>query len=79
MTGKELYQLNQSLVFHRDIFEEAKQKIIDYIEENETISLGEARDLLDTSRKYIMPFLEHLDDTGVTARQDDVRILKNRK
>ncbi|MDO5456979.1 MAG: selenocysteine-specific translation elongation factor [Atopococcus tabaci] len=79
MTGKELYQLNQSLVFHRDVFEEAKQKIIDYIEENDTISLGEARDLLDTSRKYIMPFLEHLDDIGITARQDDVRILKNRK
>lgn len=79
MFGRELYQLNQSLAFHMDVFKEAEQKIVDYLEENETISLGEARDLLDTSRKYIMPFLEHLDDIGVTARQEDVRILKNRK
>lgn len=79
MFGRELYQLNQSLAFHMDVFKEAEQKIIDYLEENETISLGEARDLLDTSRKYIMPFLEHLDDIGVTIRQEDVRILKNRK
>lgn len=78
MLGNELYQLTQSLVLHTDVFEEAKNKVIAYLEENETITLGEARDMLDTSRKYIMPFLEHLDDIGVTARHDDVRVLKRK-
>lgn len=78
MIGQEFYQLTASLVLHRQVFEEAKDKVIQHLEDHDTISLGEARDLLDTSRKYIMPFLEHLDDLGVTVRQDDVRILRRK-
>jgi selenocysteine-specific elongation factor len=40
------------------------------------ISLAEARDLFNTSRKYAQALLEHLDVLGVTARDGDFRRLR---
>ncbi|MBC7344886.1 MAG: SelB C-terminal domain-containing protein, partial [Clostridia bacterium] len=39
------------------------------------ISLAEVRDILGTSRKYALPFLEYLDQTKVTRRVGDKRVL----
>ena len=35
------------------------------------VSAGELREALGLSRKYAMPFLEHLDKTGFTVRSAD--------
>jgi selenocysteine-specific elongation factor len=37
------------------------------------------RDLLGTSRKYLIPILEHLDDIGVTRREGNQRTLREPK
>ena len=37
-------------------------------------TVAEARDLLGTTRKYVLPLLAQLDETGVTRRRDDLRI-----
>jgi selenocysteine-specific elongation factor len=41
-----------------------------------TLDIPSLRDRLDTSRKYLIPFLEHLDRVGITARKGDRRILR---
>ena len=38
------------------------------------ISVADARDLLGTSRKYVLPLLNHFDNNGITRRRDDLRI-----
>ncbi len=38
------------------------------------ITVAQVRDALGTSRKFVVPLLEHLDATGRTRRRDDVRI-----
>jgi selenocysteine-specific elongation factor len=38
-------------------------------------SAGEAREVLGTTRRTAIPLLEHLDRTGVTVRQGDLRRL----
>lgn len=38
------------------------------------VTASQVRDLLGTSRKYLLPLLNHLDATGVTRRRGDVRI-----
>jgi hypothetical protein len=38
--------------------------------------VAETRDLFQTSRKYALGFLEHLDAKGVTRRVDDKRMLR---
>ncbi len=40
------------------------------------LDIPELRDRLGTSRKFLIPFLEHLDRIGVTARKGDRRILR---
>ena len=38
------------------------------------VTASQVRDRLGTSRKYLLPLLNHLDATGVTRRRGDVRI-----
>ncbi len=38
------------------------------------VTVAEVRDAWGTTRKYAIPLLSHLDETGVTRRRDDLRI-----
>jgi selenocysteine-specific elongation factor len=40
------------------------------------ITVAETRDLLGTSRRYVLALLEHLDASGVTRREGDYRVLR---
>jgi selenocysteine-specific elongation factor len=41
------------------------------------ITVAEARDLFDTSRRYILALMEHLDEIGVTVRDGDRRTFRD--
>ena len=41
---------------------------------NETLSVAELRDLLNTSRRFVIPILEYFDSHNYTKRKDDVRL-----
>jgi selenocysteine-specific elongation factor len=38
-----------------------------------SITVAEARDLFNTSRRYVLALMEHLDELGVTVRDGDQR------
>lgn len=76
LVGDQVFQLDRYTYLDRTIYEEAVDQIIAFIRKNGSISLAECRDLFQTSRKYALKLLEHLDKSGVTKRQDDVRVLK---
>ncbi|HEY9721985.1 MAG TPA: SelB C-terminal domain-containing protein, partial [Oscillatoriaceae cyanobacterium] len=42
---------------------------------NQPFTASQARELLATNRKYVIPFLEFLDSQGITKRQGDVRVV----
>ncbi|MBK9209951.1 MAG: SelB C-terminal domain-containing protein [Anaerolineales bacterium] len=46
------------------------------LKKNGLITLGETRDMLNTTRKYVQALLEHLDSIGVTQREGDARKLR---
>jgi selenocysteine-specific elongation factor len=54
---------------------DARERVIAYLKQHPSMSIGDARDLLGASRKYLLPFLERLDSEGVTMRQGDYRVL----
>ncbi|MDK2981688.1 MAG: selenocysteine-specific elongation factor [Chloroflexota bacterium] len=70
-----LLQLEEDIA----ILPETGQKIVDtttaFLTREGQISLAQFRDLLQTSRKYALAFLEYLDKMGVTVREGDVRRL----
>jgi selenocysteine-specific elongation factor len=70
-----IVKLGDGVLFTREVYEEAVQHLITYMREHRTITVSEARDILSTSRKYILPLLEHLDVLRITRRLGDERIL----
>lgn len=71
----DLIKVAEDLYFHREAVEAARKQISDYIRQHGSILLGEARDLLGSSRKYILPLLEYFDRIKVTKRIGDKRVL----
>jgi selenocysteine-specific elongation factor len=72
----ELVQVSPEVAFRKNDYELLVRKIREYIEKHGQISVAEARDQFNTSRKYILPLMEHLDSSGVTVRDGDFRRLK---
>lgn len=75
MLGNTLVRLNQEIVLHVKPYEDAKTKLVDYINKNGSITLPQFRDILNTSRKYAVALLEYFDNEKITKRADDERIL----
>lgn len=75
MLGKTLIRLNPEIVLHVEHYESAKTKLIDYINQNASITLPQFRDLLNTSRKYAVALLEYFDNEKITKRVEEERVL----
>ena len=72
----QLKQLTPDVVFRIEDYEEMVEKVRAFIKSNGQITVADARDLFDSSRKYILALLEHLDAIGVTMRDGDFRKLR---
>ena len=73
---EELVAVSQDVIFRKKDYEEIVERIRAELHQKSLITLGEARDMLNTTRKYIQAVLEHLDSIGVTMREGDARKLK---
>ncbi|MBE0671963.1 MAG: selenocysteine-specific translation elongation factor [Anaerolineales bacterium] len=72
----EMVAVSQDVIFRKQDYDEMVEKIKSAIQQKGQITLGEVRDMLDTTRKYIQALLEHLDSIGVTMRDGDARKLR---
>jgi selenocysteine-specific elongation factor len=72
----ELVAVSQDVIFRKQDYDEMIEKIKVAIQQKGQVTLGEVRDMLDTTRKYIQALLEHLDSIGITIRAGDARKLR---
>ncbi len=72
----QLVQVSPEVVFHADAYADMLQRVRAHFAQHETLTLAELRDLLQTSRKYIQAFLEHLDAASITQRDGDARRMR---
>ncbi|MFA5527231.1 MAG: selenocysteine-specific translation elongation factor [Peptostreptococcales bacterium] len=70
-----LIKIDSNIYLHRFFYEKALSEIKSFIRENESITLGQFRDLLETSRKYALPLLEYFDEQKITIKKEDWRVL----
>ena len=70
-----LVKINPGALIHADNWNKAMEQLKNHFESHSEITLGEYRDLLGTSRKYAVLFLEYCDQQKITKKQGDVRIL----
>ena len=65
----------EGLYFSANAIERAAQLIAGLLAASpDGVTVSDIRDAWDTSRKFALPLLAHLDSTGVTRRRDDLRI-----
>jgi selenocysteine-specific elongation factor len=69
-------KVNESVVFAASAYKEMTDKIIGCLKGQGTITVAEARTMFDTSRKYVLPLLEYLDQQRITRRVGDERVLR---
>ena len=72
-----LMPVSGDVVFRWEDYQKWVSQVRDLIAKEGTISVAQMRDRFDTSRRYVLAFLEHLDVIGMTVRDGDVRRLKN--
>jgi selenocysteine-specific elongation factor len=70
-----LVKVSDTVLFSREAYDEAIRRVLAHLRAHETVTVAEARDLLGTSRKYMLALLEHLDERHITRRQGDDRVL----
>lgn len=74
LIGNTVEKLDDTYVMSKKIYEQAKDILLKYLDENKEITLGEYRDLVDSSRKNCMIILENFDRNKVTKRIENKRV-----
>jgi selenocysteine-specific elongation factor len=72
----DLVPVSTEVAFRREDYELLLAQVRESLGAQGTITVAEFRDRYQTSRRYALAFLEHLDQIGVTARDGDLRRLK---
>lgn len=69
-------RVNESVVFAASAYLELKDRIVAHLQQNGSITVADVRTMFDTSRKYSLPLLEHMDQQRITRRVGDERVLR---
>ncbi len=70
-----IIKLSDGVLFLHETYEDAVGRLVAYLREHSKMTAAEARDVLGTTRKYILPLLEYLDMVRITRRLGDERVL----
>ena len=68
-----LVRINDSLYLSSASYKKMIESLKGFFKTKPEMTVGEFRDILGTSRKYALPFLEYLDSNKITLRVGDVR------
>jgi len=76
VTKRMMIKISEDIAFLPEIYDQMLSMTKQFLERETRITLAQFRDMFQTSRKYALAFLEHLDDLQITVREDDFRRLK---
>lgn len=87
--GEELYnalidlglltQVSNEVVFRTQDYEQMMSELQSLYKKQDLLTAAQVRDHFNTSRKYVLAFLEYLDQQGVTVREGDFRRLRTKR
>ena len=72
------YDRKSGMVLHRKVLLDVEQQLDNKYPHPQTFTVAEARDLLNATRKSVVPLMEHLDSIGVTVRDGSARRMRKR-
>jgi selenocysteine-specific elongation factor len=71
----DLVKITPELLFHPETLEQTEAALRDYLGKNDQMTVAQFRDLIGSSRKFVVPLLEYFDSKRVTRRVGDMRAL----
>jgi selenocysteine-specific elongation factor len=71
-----LVQVAPDILFHAEAVERARAIVVDFIRKEGQMESVKMKYLLDTTRKFAIPMLDHLDRIGVTRAVGHTRYLR---
>jgi selenocysteine-specific elongation factor len=72
-------KVKENLWFHRDALEGIKKQLVEFIKKHGEITTPQFKELTQASRKYTIPLLEYFDQSKVTIRVGEKRILREKQ
>ena len=69
-----LVRISAELYLHREPYQQLRERVLAHFQAKPSINVGAMKELFGVSRKFAIPFLEHLDDVHLTRRQGDERV-----
>ena len=75
----ELVKVDSKIYLYADVERQLREAVTQLVDEVGGVTVAQVREALDSSRKYVVPFLEYLDRAGVTKRVGDQRVLAERE
>ena len=72
----QVVKVNETVVFTTEAYDDMVSRIVAHLQEQGSVTVADARSLFGTSRKYVLPLLEYLDQQRVTRRVGDERVLR---
>ncbi|RPI09041.1 MAG: selenocysteine-specific translation elongation factor, partial [Zetaproteobacteria bacterium] len=69
-----LVRVGEDVFLHRDSHRAMRDRVVEHLQSRPSINVGTMKELFGVSRKYAIPFLEHLDAIRITRRQGDERV-----
>ncbi len=69
-------KVSTSVVFASGAYQDMLGKITAHLNDKGSITVAEARTMFNSSRKYVLPLLEYLDQQRITRRVGDERVLR---
>src|SRR5262249_16185217 len=70
-----LVKVSDAILLDRAGYDEAVRLVVRHLQTHGALTVAEARDLLHTTRKYMLALFAHLDDRHITQRRGDDRVL----
>jgi selenocysteine-specific elongation factor len=69
-------KIKPDMYFHAGVIEELKKKVTDHLEKHKEMMPSDFKNITGVSRKYMIPLLEYFDETKLTIRSGDKRLLR---
>jgi selenocysteine-specific elongation factor len=70
-----LVKVSETILLDHWAYREALRRVVGYLRTHQRLTVAEARDLLGTTRKYMLAIFEHFDERRITRRDGDDRVL----
>jgi len=68
-----LVRISDSMYITSSVYRNMIENLKDFYSKKSEMTVAEFRDILNTTRKYALPFLEYLDSNKITLRVGDIR------